>query len=143
ANTSGALLDRKYHLDMARIGLGMYGYGNEKLKPVKTVTANVVAVKSIKVGSVVGYGARYIANRDMRVAIVNIGYAQGFARSLVGATISVGSRPCKVIAVCMAMIIVDIEEYEINVGDVVTLLGDGINIENNTVSVYELLCNLK
>ncbi len=142
SNSGGALLSNKYHLDMARIGLGLYGYGNENLRAVKTVTANVVAVKEIGAGSVVGYGAKFVAAANCKIAVVDVGYAQGFARALVGTSVEVNGIKCKVLAVCMAMIIVEVDNVDVNVGDSVKLLGAGINISNDTVSIYELLCNL-
>lgn len=144
ANSGGALLDKKYHLDMARIGLGLYGYGDERLSPVKTVTARVVSVKTVKAGSVIGYGGHCIVARDTQVAVLNVGYAHGFARSLVGSQVALNGASCTVLAVCMAMIILDVEEtVDVNVGDTATLLGNGVNVSNGSVSVYELLCNLK
>ena len=143
ANTSGALLDSKYHLDMARIGLGLYGYGCDKLSPVKMVTAQVVAVKDIKANSAVGYGPKCIVARDTKVAVLNVGYAHGFVRSLAKSVLRINGANCKVLAVCMAMIIVDVSGVDVRVGDVATILGDGVNIANDSVSVYELLCNLK
>ncbi len=142
SNSGGALLSNKYHLDMARIGLGLYGYGNENLRAVKTVTANVVAVKEIGAGSVVGYGAKFVAAANCKIAVVDVGYAQGFARALVGTSVEVNGIKCKVLAVCMAMIIVEVDNVDVNVSDSVKLLGAGINISNDTVSIYELLCNL-
>jgi len=143
ANSGGALLSPKYHLDMARIGIGLYGYGNENLKPVKTVTARVVAVKTVKAGEVVGYGGRFAAENDTKIAVINTGYAKGFSRSLAGAKISINGYKCKVVAVCMAMIMADVSDIPVSVGDSAILLGQGVNIENDSVSVYELLCNLK
>lgn len=143
SNSGGALLSNSYHLDMARIGLGLYGYGNENLIPVKTVRAKVVAVKDVCKGNVVGYGANFKADRDIRIAVVNVGYANGFVRALVGSQVLVNGFKCRTIAVCMAMIMIDVSDAAVSVGDDVTLLGKGVNISNDIVSVYELLCNLK
>lgn len=143
SNTDGALLSPRYHLDMARIGVGLYGYGNDSLLPVKTVKARVIATKSLQVGDVAGYGGKYIARHFTNVAIVNVGYAHGFARMLTDAMVQINGVKCRVIAVCMAMIIVDIGEHRVRVDDEVTLLGNGVNIANDNISVYELLCNLK
>lgn len=143
ANSKGALLSSKYHMDMARIGLGLYGYGDKSLTPAKTVLTKVVAVKEVLAGDVVGYGAKYTVPRNGRIAVLNVGYAQGFSRSLVGAQIAINGISCKVVAVCMAMIMVDVSDVDVKVGDDATLLGGGVNIANEVVSVYELLCNLK
>lgn len=143
ANSNGAMLSSKYRLDMARIGLGLYGYGNKNLAPVKTVTAKVIAVKSVNAGDVVGYGAKYVVPVQGNIAVLNVGYAQGFARSLVGSQITINGCSCKVVAVCMAMIIVDVTGVDVRVGDTATLLGNGVDISNEYVSVYELLCSMK
>ena len=126
ANSRGALLSSKYRLDMARIGLGLYGYGNSDCIPVKTVTANVIAVKDVEAGEAVGYGAKYVAQRRRRIAVVDVGYARGFSRALVGVQIKINGRLCSVVAVCMAMIMVDVTDAS-----------------NGLVSVYESLCNLR
>lgn len=144
SNSRGALLSAKYHLDMSRVGLGLYGYGNENLVPVKTVTARILAVKEVCAGDIVGYGASFVAPCDGRIAVLDVGYAQGFGRALVGASVSVKGVKCKVVAVCMAMIMVDIpDNLNVYINDIVTLLGSGTDISNDIVSVYELLCNLK
>lgn len=143
ANTGGALLDKRYHLDMARIGLGLYGYGDKNLAPVKTIVAPIVSVKKVLAGSVVGYGDNCVAPVDTQVAVLNVGYAHGFSRSLVNSIVKINGKDCKVLAVCMAMIIVDVSGVAVKVGDSATILGDGVNISNDIVSVYELLCNLK
>lgn len=142
ANSNGALISTKYHLDMARIGLGLYGYGNDDLIPVKTVTAKVIAVKTVSAGDVVGYGAKYVTPHSGRIAVLNVGYAHGFSRALVGSQIKINGRYCKVVAVCMAMIMVDVSDVDAKAGDIATLLGNGVNAANDVVSIYELLCNL-
>lgn len=143
ANSAGVLLSQRYHLDMARVGLGLYGYGDESLIPVKTVKAKVIAVKNICAGDVAGYDARYVAPRDGRVATLGVGYAQGFSRALVGSRVLINGVRCAVVAVCMGMIIVDVVDVNVNVGDDAVLLGRGVDVSNDDVSIYELLCNLK
>jgi len=144
ANTSGVLLDTKYHLDMARVGLGLYGYGTENLTPAKTVTAQVIATRAVSAGETVGYDAAYTFPRDTRIAVVNCGYAHGFPRALTHAKVKINGRVCNVVGnVCMAMLTVDTGDLDVKVGDEVVLLGEGINNANNNVIVYELLCNLR
>ncbi len=143
ANTSAALLSSKYHLDMARIGLGLYGYGCDALSPVKSVEATVISLKSVCAGSVVGYGAKYVCPTDARLAVLNIGYANGLARTLVGSKIKIGQYSVKIVAICMAMTILDIGDAPICLGDKVAVLGRGVNLSNDKVIIYELLCNLE
>ena len=75
--------------------------------------------------------------------MLNVGYATGFARTLVGAKIKIGQRFYSVVGICMAMTLVDVGNDNVNVGDKATLLGKDVNIANDEVIIYELLCNLK
>ena len=143
ANTGATLLSDKYHLDMVRVGLGLYGYGNDGLLPAKKVYADVIAAKSVHAGSVAGYGAIYKCEKDSEIAVINVGYANGLARRLVGSEIAINGQKCAVVAICMAMSLVDVTGLNVKSGDVATVLGDGINISNNEVIIYELLCNLR
>ena len=143
ANSGAALLSSKYHLDMVRIGLGLYGYGNDSLLPAKSVCADVIAVKKVCKGSVVGYGAKYECGADTSIAVLNVGYATGLPRTLVGSKIKIGTRFYPIVAICMAMALVDVGNVDVDVGQSATLLGDGVNIANDKVIIYELLCNLK
>lgn len=143
ANTSATLLSAKYHMDMVRVGLGLYGYGNDNLIPAKSVFADVVAVKQVAKGSVVGYGAKYRCNRATKIAVLNVGYARGLPRMLVGAQIRIGDKLFPIVAICMAMTLVDVGREQISVGDVATLLSRNVNISNDDVIIYELLCKLE
>ena len=143
ANTGATLLSNKYHLDMVRVGLGLYGYGACGLLPAKKVCADVIAVKNVPAGSVVGYGARYKCKVDSKIAVINIGYANGLRRSLVGSQIAVNNQKCPVVAICMAMSMLDVTGLQVSTGDTAVVLGDGVNISNDEVIVYELLCNLQ
>lgn len=144
ANTSGVLLDAKYHLDMARVGLGLYGYGDENLTIAKTVTAKVLAKKHVKRGSVVGYGARHVCDKDCDVAIINIGYNDGYVRALRTPMVKIGKSFAKVIGnICMSMSMVDVTDLTVNVGDEVIVLGESVNPSTDDVIIYQLLCNLR
>ncbi len=143
ANTTGALLSSKYRLDMVRIGLGLYGYGDKNLSAVKKVTANVVAVRQVKKGDVVGYGGKYVCNTDRTIAIVDVGYAQGLARTLVNSKVlAANKRLFPIVSICMAMSMVDVTGASVAVGDEIELVGSGVNMSNNSIIIYEILCNL-
>ncbi len=143
ANTAAALLSEKYHLDGVRIGLGLYGYGYPQLLPVKKVYADVIATRQVDEGSVVGYGAKYVCDRQTNLAVLNVGYANGLPRVLVGGRIKLNNEFFPIAAICMAMTIVDVGNKIVSVGDVATLVGDGVNLSDDRVIIYELLCNLK
>ncbi len=144
ANTSATLLSDRYHLDMARIGLGLYGYGAPNLERAKTVTAKVIAKRNVSGGEIVGYGGKYIFPTDTTIAIIKCGYANGFPRALKNANVKFGQNFFPVVGnVCMAMLAVDVGACKIDIGDDVVLLGNGVNNANCDVIVYELLCNLR
>lgn len=144
ANTSGVLLSKKYHLDMARVGLGLYGYGSDALTVAKSVTAKVLAVQNVKGGQCVSYGGEYIFPKDTRVAVIGVGYGNGFARALKHSSVKINGKLFPVVGnVCMAMCMAEIGDASVNVGDEALLHGEGLNNANSDVIVYELLCNLK
>lgn len=144
ANTSGVLLDTRYHLDMARIGLGLYGYGAPDLAVAKTVSAKVLSVHGVSAGQTVGYGAAYTFVRDTNVAVINAGYATGFCRALKNSGVKINGEVFPVVGnVCMSMLTADIGDADVKVGDDAVLLGQGLNNANRDVIVYELLCNLQ
>lgn len=143
ANTSGALLSSKYRLDMARIGIGLFGYGARELLPCKRVYSDVIAVKSVRQGETVGYGGVYECKKDTKIAVVRAGYADGLPRMLAGSRVKINGGFYPIVAVCMAMCMVDVGGSCIEVGDSVTLLGDGVNLSNDKVITYELLCSLR
>lgn len=144
ANTSAVLLNSKYRLDMARVGLGLYGYGAPNLKRAKTVTARVIATRSVHKGEIVGYGGAHTFQTDTNVAVLNVGYANGFPRALKNAVAKRGNDLFPIVGnVCMAMCMADVKCAQVEVGEEVVLLGEGVNNANSQVIVYELLCNLR
>lgn len=81
ANSGGVYLGRRFAFDLTRPGLALYGGApNDRaddLRPVAHVEAQVVQVRRVPAGESVGYGATWTAARDSRIAILNIGYADG------------------------------------------------------------------
>lgn len=142
ANSSATFLHPKFHLDMVRVGLALYGYGNKYLVPAKTVTAKVIATRVVEKGQPVGYDGAFVARQTTKIAILDVGYADGLARILAGSFVKFGNSFCKIVGnVCMGMCFVDVSNAKISVGDEAILLGKGCNLANNDVSAYELLCN--
>jgi len=77
AASAGIALGRAFAFDLTRPGIALYG--GRGSRPVAIIEARVVQIRTIPAGGSVGYGATWIAARDSRVAIVNLGYADGFA----------------------------------------------------------------
>lgn len=142
SNTDG-LKYPQCRFDMVRVGIGLYGYGLEGVTPAKSCSARVIAVKEISPQSRVGYGGTIsVANR---LAVVKLGYANGYARinKSVGGGWYCGKFLPIVGNVCMGMMMLDATDVDIDVGCCVEILSpQHIAIDNQQI-VYELLCNLR
>jgi alanine racemase len=164
ANSAGTLVDahsRSLHYDLVRVGLALYGlYPAEhlrsviKLQPVLQVKARVTQVKSIKAGTGVSYGYKYIAEQDLRLAVVSIGYADGVPRNLSNnlQVIVRGQLVPQIGAITMDQIMLDVSSIpNLRVGEIITLLGkdgdreitaDDWAAKLGTIS-WEILCGFK
>ena len=114
------------------------------LKPAFSLYSEVIQVKKIKKGSFVGYGRIYEAKEDMYVAIIPIGYADGFSTRNRGRQIAInGKRYSLVGAVNMGMLIAKVDET-VQIGDKVTLIGEEVPMKEAVshmgTSVYEGSC---
>lgn len=97
ANSAGIFLGPEYHFDLARPGIALYGSqatANEEslLKTVVTLEARILQVHPLKKGDTIGYGAAFAAERDMQVAMVAAGYADGYMRRAGSASGQPGAR---------------------------------------------------
>ncbi len=131
---SGAILDMPdSYFDMVRPGIMTYGYypsleTSESLEiaPALSLKSSVALVKTLKAGMSVSYGRRYFAKRDSRIAVVPIGYGDGFTRLLTGkaSVLIKGKRYPVVGTITMDYVMVDLgSDYEVQQGDEVVLLG--------------------
>lgn len=161
SNSAATLSDRKLHYDLVRVGLALYGlypasHLQEKvdLKPVLQVKARVTQVKIIPPGTGVSYGYQFISDREMPIAIVGIGYADGIPRNLSNRLqVSLrGQLVPQIGAITMDQLMLDVSSIpDLQVGEVVTLIGkDGktsISADDwakslDTIS-WEILCSFK
>jgi alanine racemase len=155
ANTASLLRFPSMALDMVRIGVGLYGIspGAEAdsafsadalgLAPVLTWKAMLIRVHDVAAGESVSYGATWMAERDSRVGVVAVGYADGFRRALSnrGSMLVRGMRVPVVGTICMDMCMVDLTDLAgADVGDEATLVGvDGA--ERTTLEDVAVLCD--
>lgn len=131
-NSGGIYRFPAYHFDMVRLGIGLYGIGGDEekavLKNVNTLKATVSQVKWVRRGDSVGYGRRGIAPSDGRVAIISIGYADGYLRRAGNGNHSVrinnGCYPT-IGNICMDMCMVFIgNSSDVKEGDEVIIFGE-------------------
>ena len=132
ANSAALLRDSRVWYDLVRPGLLLHGvvppplHTTIPLRPVMSLTSRVVAVKGIRPGETVGYGARFRPERPTTLAVVPAGYADGLDRRLEGHgdVLIRGCRAKIVGAVSMDMLTADVTEIdEVNPGDEVVFLG--------------------
>lgn len=127
-NSEGVLNFSQYHFDMVRLGIGMYGYASnsDKLQNAIKWFSAVSQVKSINSGETIGYGRVGKAAQDMKIAVIPVGYADGFRRSLSDGKggVIIQEQFCPTIGnVCMDMIMVDIGDLTIGEGEPVEIIG--------------------
>lgn len=158
---SAALLDfPEAHLDMVRPGIALYGYPpsssalHEGLwEPALTFKTSVAQIKELPKGATVSYGCTYEAPRDLLVATLPVGYADGYNRLLSnrGEVLIRGQRAPVIGTVCMDMVMVDVTAMSgVREGEEVVLLGrqgdetlfaDTWAAHLGTIT-YEVLCNI-
>lgn len=152
-NSAGLANDLLPEGNMERIGLHTYGAGNKDLKPIAKWTAQIYQVRDLAKGESVGYGARYVAKKPMRMAVLGVGYGDGYRRTLSNKSeVLVRGKRCPVIGtISMDLIAIDISGVpNATVRDRATLLGrdgrDEITAEElakhaNTIS-WEILTGI-
>jgi alanine racemase len=122
------------------------------LKPVMSLRSRVVAVKGVRAGEIVGYGAHWTAPKAGRIAVVPAGYADGLDRRMAGScsVLIRGKRAPIIGAVSMDMITVDVSNVPVETGDEVVIIGDQgrerIDVREIAAAIgtnpYEVLCRV-
>lgn len=160
SNTAAALEYPEFSMNMARIGIALYGMlpsaemeNRPALKPVMALKTIVSHVKEVEAGTTVSYGCRFVADRKMKIATVPMGYADGFWRSNLGGGVKllVHGKPVNIIgSICMDQLMLDVTDVEnVRMGDEITVFGDAdgicscddIALANNTIN-YEIVCSI-
>jgi len=157
ANSAAIVEHAASHADWVRAGIMLYGIspfsdrtGEELgLKPVMTLTSELMAINQVPAGEAIGYGGRFVATRDMTIGVAAIGYGDGYPRSQAdGTPVLVNGRTCSLAGrVSMDMITIDLAACpDASVGDPVILWGSGLPIEGiarqaDTIA-YELVCRI-
>ena len=161
SNSSGIFLGQQFHFDMVRPGAALYGVNptpeaDTPMHAVVDLKVRVAQIRKVEEGQTVGYGGIWTARRPTKLAIVAAGYADGYFRAAGGGD---GTRSAEAIVAgqrcpiagrismdLMAIDITDLPPNAIKRGGMVTLLGDGITVDElahhcGTIG-YEVLTNL-
>jgi alanine racemase len=142
ANSAAMLSNSKTHFDYVRPGIMLYGVSpfssiNKQLKPVMQLSAPVLAIKIVKTGDSVGYNENWTADKNTNIAIIGIGYGDGYPRHAKNGTpILINNTLCALVGrVSMDLICVNIGDLKVNIGDKAILWGsDKLRVE--TVAFY-------
>lgn len=133
-NSAGIEHFPQYHLDMVRLGLGLYGINarnNHILNNVATLKTTILQIREVPKGDSIGYSRRTILERDSRIAAIPIGYADGLNRHL-------GNRGCYCLVngqkadyvgnICMDVCMLDVTDIDCKEGDQVEIFGDHLPV---------------
>jgi alanine racemase len=167
AASAGIFLGPDYHFDLTRPGIANYGGkasagGSTPLKTVVTAEAQIMTIRDARAGDVVSYGATAQLERDSRIAICSVGYADGYLRSLSGSGVPLrdaikpgGFAWCaghripvlgRVTMDITAFDVTDVPLADVQPGDFIELFGDNVLLDDvaeraGTIG-YELLTSL-
>lgn len=157
ANSIGTIDFKESHFNMVRPGLVIYGLYPRggldiKLKPVLNLKTQIIYFKRVPKGYGISYGHEYITKKDTTIAVLPIGYGDGYPRNLSNqAPVLIGGKRFKISGrVCMDQIMVDVGDFPVKIGDEVVLIGaqgkkrittEELAVLSGTIS-YEIVCGL-
>lgn len=150
-NSAGIERFSDYQFDMCRLGIGLYGFSfvGANLRNVCTLETTILSVKTVKAGETIGYGRHTTLNEDRVIAVIPIGYADGFDRrfSNYGGEVWVRGKRCPVVGnVCMDQAMVDVTGTDARPGDSVEVFGEHMPLQEladklGTIT-YEILTSV-
>ena len=145
-NTSGVINFAKAQFDMVRVGIGLYGFGNDEketaqLKNTHNLKSIISQIHLIEPGETVGYNRAFVAKRPTKSATIPIGHADGLSRKLGNKKgyVLINNQKAKIIGnVCMDMIMVDVTNIDCNEGDEVIIFNNQAML-NHIAAVSETI----
>ena len=150
-NSAGIERFSQYQFDMCRLGIGLYGqsFVGAKLRNVCTLRTTILSVKQVPAGETIGYGRHTTLSEPRTIAVIPIGYADGFDRrfSNYGGEVWVRGKRCPVVGnVCMDQAMIDVTEADARPGDVAEVFGDKMPLQEladklGTIT-YEILTSV-
>lgn len=153
-NTSGISNFPNAQFNMVRLGIGLYGVSNDPaeqkyLENVGTLKSIISQVRTIPNGDSVGYGRRFMAKKETRIATIPIGYADGISRlwgNEVGFVLIKNQKAPIVGSVCMDMLMVDVSTIECKEGDSVIIFGESPTVVEMAAALktipYEIMTSI-
>lgn len=133
-NSAGIERFPERHLDMVRLGLGLYGIDpidNRRLHNVTSLRTTILQIRNVKKGDSIGYSRRSFVERDSRIAAIPIGYADGLNRHFGnrnGYCLINGKKAPYVGNICMDVCMIDVTDITCEEGDTVEIFGDQLPV---------------
>ena len=150
-NSAGIERFSQFQFDMCRLGIGLYGFSfaGAKLRNVCTLETTILSVKTVKAGETIGYGRHTTLNEDRTIAVIPIGYADGFDRrfSNYGGEVWVRGKRCPVVGNgCMDQAMIDVTGADARPGDIAEVFGEHMPLQEladklGTIT-YEILTSV-
>lgn len=158
-NTAGIERFPEYHYDMCRLGIGLYGMSFlqttdsrhivSSLRNVCTLKTTILSIKTVPANATIGYGRHTTLSEPRQIAVIPIGYADGFDRrfSNYAGEVLVRGKRCPVVGnVCMDQAMIDVTGTDAQPGDYAIIFGDQLPMQElahklNTIP-YEVLTSI-
>lgn len=153
-NSAGITRFKSAHYNMVRLGIGMYGIGvteseQNKLENVGTLKTRISQIKTVQAGETIGYNRNGKVEKQIRMATIPIGYADGFGRQLGNGKhgVYINNTFCKTLGnICMDMCMVDVSNVACEEGDEVIVFENTLQINALAEAInsipYEVLTNV-
>lgn len=153
-NTSGISNFPNAQFNMVRLGIGLYGVSNDPseqkyLENVGTLKSIISQVRTIPSGDSVGYGRRFMAEKETKIATIPIGYADGISRlwgNQVGYVVIKNQKAFILGSVCMDMLMVDVSNIDCKEGDSVIIFGESPTVIEMAAALktipYEIMTSI-
>ena len=145
ASEATMLYNKPDFINGCRLGLIMYGFGNN-LKSTFKLISEVIQINKLDVNETLGYNGIYKASKKELIAVIPIGYADGIIRANTGRYVYINNKKYKIVGnICMDMLFVKVDNT-IHVGDKVEIIKDNNHVKEiakhlNTIE-YEVICNI-
>ncbi|MDR0427058.1 MAG: bifunctional UDP-N-acetylmuramoyl-tripeptide:D-alanyl-D-alanine ligase/alanine racemase [Dysgonamonadaceae bacterium] len=140
------------HFDLVRLGIGLYGISavdKNVLQPVATLKTRILQIREVEKGNTVGYGRKGVLNRDARIAVIPVGYADGLDRKLGNGNgkVQIGNQQAPIIGnICMDISMIDVTDIQAEEGDEVIIFGKDIPVSHLAEQLetipYEILTSI-
>ncbi|QLC66550.1 bifunctional UDP-N-acetylmuramoyl-tripeptide:D-alanyl-D-alanine ligase/alanine racemase [Flavobacterium sp. LPB0248] len=153
-NTSGISNFPDAQYSMVRLGIGLYGVSNDPaeqkyLENVGTLKSIISQIRTIPAGDSVGYGRRFMADQETKIATIPIGYADGISRlwgNEIG-YVTIKNQKAKIVgSVCMDMLMVNVSHIDCKEGDSVIIFGESPTVIEMAVALktipYEIMTSI-